>query len=368
MPTDKSLLRAALRLRDVYLSRAAEAADQALLQRLAGYQQALESSRAALRQAAVAGWANAGLQVRRSLWGLVQAVQDAVDQTRQDMLQPAQPLADRRNLVEELRQLDQEFGGLDVDLKNKIIQVTTEPIELEDVYLGRFAIQFSWPRLAKEAGSHCFAILAQEPNPAASNEGVTHPHVNHDRLCAGEGTVPIQRALEQGRLADAFCLVRSVLTHYNPSSAHVPLDDWGGQSCFDCGGNTAPDDLCYCEQCGHDYCEECISRCATCRESCCNSCLQVCPLCQEWCCSGCLIKRPPSGKVCCRSCLRTCGACGGQFARDERDPQSQQCPACRSPRPASAAPPDVGPEALVPSPSSLPETVHESTDPVPALS
>jgi hypothetical protein len=350
MLLDRSLLRAALRLRDVYLSRAADAADQALLQRLAGYQQALERSRAAVRQAAVDGGAITGPQVRRCLRGLAQAVKDAVGHTHPHGPQAARSSADLRNLVAELQQLDQEFGGLDVDLKNKTVQVITEPIELEEVHLGPFGIQLHWLRLAKEASSHCFAVLAQEPNPAASNDSVTHPHVNHDRLCAGEATVPIQRALEQGRLADAFCLVRSVLTHYNPKSAHVPLDDWGGQSCFDCGGNTAPDDLCYCEQCGHDYCEDCISRCATCRESCCNSCLQVCPLCQEWCCSGCLIKRPPSGKVCCRGCCKTCSACAGQFACDELDSQNQQCPACRSPAPASAAPPDSGPDALVPSP------------------
>lgn len=235
MPSDRLLVRAALRLREVFLARAVQEIEQALLDRLANYQRALERARASLRQAAAEGWPAAPPLVRRNLSGVLNAVRDAVQQTSQQLKQPAPPLPDLRGLLEEFRQLDDEFGALQVNFKKKALSVTTEPIELEGIYLGPFAIHLSWPRLARDATIACFEIVAQDSNPAATNDAVTHPHVSDGVLCAGDATVPIQRALEQGRVADAFCLVRSVLTHYNPNSPYVSLDEWGGQDCYECG-------------------------------------------------------------------------------------------------------------------------------------
>ena len=41
-----------------------------------------------------------------------------------------------------------------------------------------------------------------------------------DALANESGNTPLERALEQGRLIDAFCLIRSVLENYNPRSAY----------------------------------------------------------------------------------------------------------------------------------------------------
>jgi hypothetical protein len=335
MPTPRGLLRAALRLHETYLARAAQAAEQALLVRLADYQPALERARAALRQTGAAGAPDRPFTVRRHLHGLLTVVRSAVSQTSRLLVSPSSSALDLRHLLEELRQLDDEFGGLSLDFKKKTLSVTTEAIELEEVYLGPFTLRLAWERLAPKATSHCLEVVALDPHPAAANHAVTHPHVHTSVLCAGDATVPIQRALEQGRLADAFCLVRSVLTTYNPSSPHVALAEWGGQECRDCGSGTHADDLSYCEPCGHDYCQDCIRCCRTCQESRCGDCLARCPVCQEAFCSSCLLRSAHSGKECCRDCLQTCTACGAGVASDELDEQTRLCPSCCPDEPES---------------------------------
>ena len=236
-----------------------------------------------------------------------------------------------------------------LDFKKKVLSVTTEPIRLGATYLGPFTIQLSWTRLARDASSHALAVVAEDPHPAATNEAVTHPHVNHGVLCPGDATVAIQRALEQGRLTDAFCLVRSVLQHYNPSSPHVALEDWGGRDCYECGGSVHGDDLSYCESSDHDYCPDCVSRCAACHETRCYECLQRCPRCDEWYCPGCLTPVSPSGPDCCDRCLRA-----ADQADDELDPPTESEP----PSPVAEEP------SSVPEVTSM-ETIHEPANPVP---
>jgi hypothetical protein len=205
-----------------------------------------------LCQAAAEGWPEATFRVRRGLRGLSCAVRDAVSATDRQLKQPQPAAPGLGDLVAELVQLDDEFGGLKVDLRQKTLRVTTEPIELEEVFLGPFAVLLRWPRLEREACGRCFEVIALEPRPAATKSEVTHPHVSGGSLCPGDATLPIQRALEQGRLADAFCLVRGVLTHYNSGSAHVPLSDWGSRDCRECGCHVHTDDLSYCDRCGFD--------------------------------------------------------------------------------------------------------------------
>jgi len=114
-------------------------------------------------------------------------------------------------LVAELEGLQEEFGELQLDWESKLLSVTTEPITLEEIGLGSFAIQLPWQRLASYRDSRCFDIVALDPNPAVLSDSVTHPHVKNLALCPGEAAVPLQRALEEGRLgrcllADSQCL------------------------------------------------------------------------------------------------------------------------------------------------------------------
>ena len=359
MPPLRLLLRAALRLQAIYQARAAQAAEKAFLDRLADYQPTLLNVRSALTQMSIAGNAASSLPVRRQMLCLVQVVQNAVTHTGNSLERPIGTVCNQRHLLEELRQLDDEFSGLALDVKHKQLSVTTEDIELEDVYLGPFTIRLSWERLARGMSSHCFEIVALDPHPAAAKESVTHPHVNCGELCAGDATLPIQRALEQGRLADAFCLVRSVLTTYNPSSPYIALSEWGGEECHDCGCGAHADDLSYCESCCHDYCEDCIRCCSACQESRCGDCLQGCPSCEESVCSGCLRRSERSGKACCRACLQICSACGTAIARAEVVPNTQSCRTC-VPESATAEPTPSDELSPIPQPSPS-EDDHEPT-------
>ena len=360
MPTLRQLLRAAVRLHALYVARGAQAVEQAFLAHLAGYQPALERARAVLRQTRAADACASAFAVRRHLHRVLAAVRYAVAQTTRLLGPPSCSAPDLRHLLEELRQLDDEFGDLRLDFKKKTLSVTTEAIELEEVYLGPFSIQFAWDRLAQKATSQCFEVVALDPHPAATNQAVTHPHVHGGSLCAGDALVPIQRALEQGRLADAFCLVRSVLTTYNPSSPHVALAEWGGQDCHDCGRGAHPDDLSYCEPCGHDYCQDCIRCCQSCQESRCGDCLARCPICEESFCSACLLRSAHSGRECCRGCLHACATCGAKVIDDELDPQTRLCPSCCSDEAETEPnPPDEDSQPVPDQP--LTESDHEST-------
>jgi hypothetical protein len=115
------------------------------------------------------------------------------------------------------------------------LAVTTEVIELHDVYLGEFEIVLNISQLPRERGSDTFLVRAKDPHPAASNRSVTHPHVNDEQICPGDASAAIRAALCNGRICDAFMMMRSVLLVYNSGSPHVSLDSWGGTSCYECG-------------------------------------------------------------------------------------------------------------------------------------
>ena len=204
-------------------------------------------------------------------------------------------------LLAELRQLHDEFDEVTIQAKQHLIVARTPPIELEGLLLGPFAIELHINLLASRLDSSCFEIVALEPNPAAVNSEVTHPHVQSNALCAGDATTPISQALRQGRLVDAFTLVRSVLSNYNPHSPYVAIDDWDGVRCHDCDEITDRDNLSYCEHCENDFCEHCISYCSFCDRSVCLSCLETDPV---------------SGKSCCSNCRHACSKCGSTVDPD----------------------------------------------------
>ena len=124
------------------------------------------------------------------------------------------------------------FGGGDRS-PNGEISITTDPIVLDDTHLGPFQVRLDWNRL----GSHQpYRVVALDPHPAAANEAVTHPHVQEEHLCEGEGRAGIESALNTGRLCDFFLIVSRLLGTYARGSAFVELDDWEGIRCQDCGG------------------------------------------------------------------------------------------------------------------------------------
>jgi hypothetical protein len=233
------------------------------------------------------------------------------------------------SIVEELAQLRAEFEHVEIRTKHHsagaaaasataatagmVVVARTEPIALEGVALGPFAIELHVNRLDERTDADCFDCVALDPNPASSNEDVTHPHVQSNSLCAGDASAAITQALRQGRINDAFCLVRSVLQTYNPHSPYVALDAWSGSPCPDCGRSVGSESLYYCESCGNDYCDDCIG---------------TCDLCDQSACSGCLERDPVSRQRCCPGCRHTCDQCHRVVDADSFDEATGLCPEC----------------------------------------
>ncbi|MEX2215185.1 MAG: hypothetical protein WD768_13710, partial [Phycisphaeraceae bacterium] len=182
------------------------------------------------------------------------------------------PIPSCRDLIADLGQLKEEFGGW--QFKNSNLTVSTEPITLEGVYLGAFSIKLEIDRLDSLHRQRVYQVEALDPHPAEGHDNTTHPHVRDDELCEGDASVPIKSALEHGRIADFFLLVQSVLTTYNSGSPYVALDLWdGGVSCYHCGTSVSEDERTYCEHCDHDVCNDCTGKCEACDSYHCTECL-----------------------------------------------------------------------------------------------
>jgi hypothetical protein len=358
----KQLCRAATRIQRAWLCRLQRAAhaEQEYLERLAGRCQALLRRRRSLRKARSHDLDLTADKIRADLRDWLRGVREALDDADESLRRPSPRVPRLAELVDELRQAEAEFGGLTVAWKEKYVAVVTEPITLEEVYLGPFELRLPWERLVQRADGFCFEVVALEPNPAQANPGVTHPHVRSRQVCAGDATLPLQRALEAGRLADAFQLVHGVLRQYNPASPHVRLEEWGGPSCYDCGRRLHEDGAYFCEGCSRDYCESCSTSCPGCDSTRCPACLEPCAVCDEGFWRGCLRPSAHSPRRCCGNCLASCAACRARVAKDEITPETGLCPTCHA-----ARRPAPDPSTSLPTPIPHASTTEEPHAPSP---
>ena len=148
-------------------------------------------------KAQVWGWQQAARVKSRELLNGLDELQRAVNQLigeLQDRLQPL-PVATAAELYADLVALEQERFEVQIDLDQHQLRVTTEPIELERIHLGRFEIRLDWqpPHATRR-----YRIVALEPNPSAANDAVTHPHINDEILCEGDGRASIARRWRPG--------------------------------------------------------------------------------------------------------------------------------------------------------------------------
>lgn len=229
------------------------------------------------------------------------------------------------DIVSELLQMEQEFEHFKFDLAEKTITVTTKPIVLENIPLGPFEIQLHLNEFNKLYQNRPYRVIALDPNPAATDEDVTHPHVSHEMLCEGDGHTAISKALEQGRLCDFFTMVIGVLENYNPSSPYVSIDDWEGRGCYDCGRTVSSEDSYYCEYCENDFCDHCSTYCQKCDTTVCLGCAYECPDCGEPVCNRCTaLCKECEGRFC-KDCLTDglCQSCEEQRKEDEYEEECQ---------------------------------------------
>ena len=266
-----------------------------------------------IRVCAERGWDRSANRLTHRVERLLPDQRYMIDRLYQTMESCRTPIPSLRDLVAELQAAEQEFGQLNWCGKTGCVSVVTEPIELEGVELGEFELVLEINRLADLDRDVTYRVVALDPNPAAGNESVSHPHVSDERLCTGDASAAIRAALTTGRIGDLFMLVRSVLTTYNPGSPYVRLEDWDGRPCHDCGCMMDQDEHYTCERCENDFCSECSSYCRRCEASVCQGCLSECPGCSELYCENCLASCAECGERFCEGCLDSCASCGELF-------------------------------------------------------
>jgi hypothetical protein len=218
-------------------------------------------------------------------------------------------LSKSSDMFAELLQIEDEFGELKYDLNDKTLSVITDPITLEGFAFGPFEIRLFVREIGRLYSESPYKAIALEPNRAAADENVTHPHVSSERVCEGDGHVTIIKAIEQGRLCDFYSMVVSILQTYNPDSPYVSLNDWQGVSCYDCGDIVSGDDCYYCECCDRDYCTRCSTYCHICETTICLCCAYSCPSCNKPACRGCTVKCKECEETFCEDCLTEDGMC-----------------------------------------------------------
>ena len=240
----KLLARTVVRLQRAWQNRAALVAQNAppFLDRLAALQQHVQHAQELRDQARHRGCTLVEPSLQARVVSIVTEIERTARDTRAVLKKPPAPVPPLAFLVAELHQVENEFGDLEIDTKERFLCATTEPIVLEGIRLGSFAIRFYWQRLGHGPDTQCFDVVALNANPAAADSRVTHPHVKSNKLCAGDAKILLGEALEDGRLADAFCIIRSVLRIYNRESPHVRLTEWSGLECYLVqGAASAPD-------------------------------------------------------------------------------------------------------------------------------
>lgn len=276
-----------------------------------------------MRRAQQRGWQLADQRLQRDL-------QEMLHRLRGELIEIDHLLEPSRNeprnasaceIYADLVALYEEFDEVSFDRRGRTLSVTIEPLELEGVYLGPFEIRLDWSNLA-DGHSHNYRVIALDANPAATNDSVTHPHVQHEAVCEGEGRQPIRQALEQGRLLDFFMIVANLLRTYNSDSPYVSLADWHGLECADCGTMVCDDQRWTCEKCETTVCGECYRNCFSCDGIFCSECVTCCEGCDEFHCEACMKLCSRCEVELCQGCLdnnERCSSCHDQESEETRE-------------------------------------------------
>lgn len=298
------------------------------------------------------GWKSAALKMERDLkTGVTQLIQQLT--TLQGELSSdssRQQISSVRELYAELLALEDEFGELKLDLRAQTISVITEPIQLEAVYLGPFEIRLHYGNPNTDGSLH-YRVIARDPNPAITNDSVTHPHVQSEVVCEGEGRLVIRRSLEQGRLFDFFTMVASLLRTYNPDSPYVALSEWDSVECTECADVITVQQQTRCENCEITLCTECAKDCSDCECPFCHECVTSCDFCHSYCCSSCLKQCIQCNADCCQRCLlenERCSDCDAEELEETEEELQETHASATNSVTATAVQPDCLGETVVP--------------------
>ncbi|MEO8493894.1 MAG: hypothetical protein ABI614_02410 [Planctomycetota bacterium] len=256
------------------------------------------------------GWLAAAEHMLQQFTVAQQTLMDRLEAT-QRALNVSQNVPHRltlNDIYHDLAALQAEFANVEFDQRSDELTVTTDEIVIEDLHFGQFAIVLECNQVGDVSP---YRVEATDANPASGSSQTTHPHVQNDTLCEGEGRVPIERALRQGRLFDFFLIVRQILENYNPDSAYVRIADWHGLTCQDCGSSMDEEERDTCFGCETDLCNDCSNGCQRCSERFCNGCTEACEVCHEY---------------YCQACLQRCDECELLYCEDCKT--HEKCPNC----------------------------------------
>lgn len=276
-----------------------------------------------LRRARRRGWHLAVGRLQRDLQGATQRLQGALSEIDRQLETSTAELrrASVSDICADLIALREEFDEVTFDRRGRTVSVTTEPITLEGVHLGPFEIRLDWDGLA-ESGPDNYRVIALDSNPAASNDSVTHPHVQDEVVCEGDGRQPIRHSLQQGRLLDFFAIVANLLRTYNAGSPYVLLSEWHGVPCVSCGTTVCDDERYICEKCETAMCGECYYSCPGCDGIYCSECVTHCEGCDEYHCRPCMKHCSRCGIELCQGCLdndERCSDCHDQETEESEE-------------------------------------------------
>lgn len=236
------------------------------------------------------------------------------------------------DIYADLVALHDEFAQVTFNQRKRVLSVTTEAIELDGIHLGPFEIRLDWTDIA-EGHPHNYRVIAVDPHPAASNDRVTHPHVQDEVVCEGDAREPVCQALEQGRLLDFFMIIASLLRTYNSGSPFVSLSEWHSIECAECGNMVCGDERRTCEICETTVCGDCCCNCTDCDGNFCNECMTRCGKCDCRHCTRCMRQCSRCDCERCRGCLddnERCSDCHDHDFEEEAEPLDRNTSGHRS--------------------------------------
>ena len=222
-------------------------------------------------------------------------------------------------------------------LRTMNLAVTTDPSSWKESIFGRFQIRLDWSQIG--SSRQPYRVVALDPHPAARNQEVTHPHVQEERLCEGEGRAAIAGALTDCRLYDFFTLVSQVLT---PTAGAGPSwnSPWDGSIAMSAAKTVDEDDRYGCQQCGSTLCPSCAVPCPQCQDSYCSECLRQCAACGEDHCSSCLAVCSVAASGFCDDCLEEglCRSCRKKTQEEDQNDDPADDSPCEEPSHGGQAP------------------------------
>jgi len=185
MEDTKSLIQIATKVQEAltFLDRSRYSELVRRLKGFAGQLQELTAESRKMGMALARGWFSAADRCRSRTGRLLNDISYSISHVSQFVQEPRKKAPKLSLLVAELHQLQEEFGRVYFDNSGDTVSVVTGPVTLDDVPLGPFKIELDLGRLRELYGDRPYRVIALDPNPASTDDNVTHPHVSSQRLC-----------------------------------------------------------------------------------------------------------------------------------------------------------------------------------------